>query len=590
MNNSNATQVASLDQTPRPSSAESIAADQILLVHKNIPGVLFATALATVPIAIIMWNSGQREAVVFWVLLQVAVIIVRAGHHYSFKPDEATTERVFQYGRSGLWMVGLAGGGWGLAGVLFFDPQLTSGYSYVILTLVCMISGSMSAISSAPHVYNVFACLTMLPFIITMAILGSGVYTVMSIVAPLYLGINIVFSRNLRSAVKESLTLKYQNMELVENLQIQTEFANKANEDKSRFLAAASHDIRQPLHAANLFVDAMELEVNNDRQRYVLGGIRRGMDSVSELFDSLLDISSIDTKITPVSKSDFNLGELMAHLDTALQIEAQQKNIELNFFDCDYRIHTDHVLLERILSNLIVNAVNYTYKGRVEVFCKRVGADKVEVHIKDTGIGIKLEDQESVFKEFYQINNAERDRSKGLGLGLAIVNRLTALLEISMSLTSKIDQGTEFTLELDLSTSQEQLQSPTQTTFHSSKLDGLLVLVVDNEADIIEGLTLVLTNWGCDVLNAGSSEEAIEQVLQNKPDFVISDFRMPGKMDGIDLINEIRVIDADINGIIISGDTGQGIIKKSQDHEVILLKKPVKPVQLNMAINRLIKN
>lgn len=572
------------------SSEESIEADQLRLVHKNIPTVLLAHSMACVPLAIVMWGAGLRSSVIAWLALHYSVILARLVHHYSFKPDHASAESVLSYGRTNLFFIAMAGGVWGLAGVLFFDSDLLAAYSFLILTQVCIISGSMNATSSIPPAYNVFATLTMSPVIVVTFLQDSAYFKSMSIGALIYLIITMYFSRNLSHAIRESLILKYQNMKLVKDLQTQTEFANKANDEKSRFLATASHDIRQPLHAANLFADAMEMEVNNNNQRYILGGIRRGLDTVSELFDALLDISSIDNKVTPVSKSDFNLSQQISYLLNGLKANAKQKNIMLRFYDCDYMVHCDRILLERILSNLILNAIHYTSEGEVTVYAEKANEHTLLLHIKDTGIGIKQEDQNSIFKEFVQLDNTERDRSKGLGLGLAIVHRLTTLLEIPLTLRSEINLGTDFILELPLSTAKPTEIRPTQHLPQNNRLDGLTILVVDNEIEIIKGLSLLLKNWGCKVMIAYTSIDAFEQASVSKPDFIISDFRMPGTLDGIDLINKIRATYPEIDGLIVSGDTGHEILAKSQKYNIMLLKKPVKPVQLNMAISRTVKH
>jgi len=569
-------------------SEQAIAVDQILLVRKNIPAVLVSSLIGCIPLLLVLWNNGLREPIALWLMLHYGVILIRAVHHYSFKPDEESPASVLRYGRTNLFLISLSGSIWGSAGVLFFSPDQVGTYTFLLLTLVCLISGSMNAISSMPPAYNLYASLTILPIVVVAFLQGTSFYMLMSVGVFMYLLLTIHFSRNLSRAIIENLNLKYTNMALVNDLQIQTELEKKANQEKSRFLAATSHDVRQPLHAVNLFADAMDQELSTDNQRYLLGGIRRGLSNVSRLFDALLDISSIDAKVSPIAKSNFQLSQLLENLIVPLQLKARQKKITLQVRDCDYPVYTDRMLLERILGNLISNAVNYTEQGSVEIYAERFGENEVHLHIKDTGIGISQEDQKLVFEEFIQINNPERDRTKGYGLGLAIVQRLIALLDIPLQLQSKLSQGTKFTLQLPLGELQQVNSSHYSTKTVNQELAQLVVLAVDNEADILEGLTIVLKNWGCTVHTAGTVEQAEQKFAKIKPDLVISDFRMPGPRDGIDMISKISKTYADINGIIISGDTGIETLRKAQRHNIMLLHKPIKPVQLHMAISRII--
>lgn len=581
-------QVEHIEIPESPTNQESIALDQTLMVRKNTPAMLLSNLIGAIPLVVVMLNNGLKTQVLIWLSLHVTLIIVRSVHHFSSSLDVASREDVAKYRRTSIKLIAASGFVWGAAGVLFFKPDLVGPYSFLILTLVCMVSGSMNAASSLPSAFPWFASLTMLPIIVLTLLQGSSFYILMSIAALVYLLMTLIFSRNLSQTIRQSLSLKYANSSLVGDLQVQTELANKANQDKSRFLAAASHDVRQPLHAVNLFADAMEQELTTKDQHYMLGGIRRGLDSVGELFDALLDISSIDAQLTPISKSSFGLAELMEDLLGRLETEAKRKGIALSIGNCQVRVYTDRVLLERILGNLLGNAVNYTEAGEISVFTNHISDTTLALHIKDTGPGIAEEHLEYVFEEFAQVNNPERDRSKGLGLGLAIVRRLAALLEVPLRLDSKLSHGTEFVLELPVAQGTESKRVPEYNFGAASSLQNLVVLIVDNEADILEGLGILLEKWGCNVLAANSAEQAIELAKNNELNLVISDFRMPGQRDGVDLISEIRKQQPNVRGLIVSGDSSDDMIQKARLGKILVLNKPVKPVQLNMAISRTI--
>ncbi len=578
-----------LNQTAR-NNQQAIQVDKTLLVYKNIPAVLISNLLGCIPLAFIVWNTGAKTAVVVWLVLHCGLIMVRAVHQYTFQPASASAASVLRYGKINLLFIGLAGGIWGLTGLLFFDPDVVTIYSFLVLTLVCMISGSMSAISSLPPAYIIFSSLTMGPLIVITLIQGTAFYTLMGIGALAYLFMTILFSRNLNRAIHDSLTLKYENLDLFESLRIQTEAAEKANLDKSRFLAAASHDVRQPLHAINLFAHVLEDQLDRDDQRNNLAGVQRGLNSLSELFDALLDVSKIDANVTRVNKTHFRLDEMVTHVISLFENNAREKGIEMSHYDCQHLVHTDHGLLEQILTNLLGNAVRYTHQGRVEVFCDQITDNTLTLHVKDSGIGIAETDLDSIFDEFTQLNNPERDRNKGLGLGLAITHRLTNLLQLPLKVSSEPFSGSDFTVQIQLSHKQIQPLVAKMPVSISKHLAGLKILVVDNEEEIVTGLQLLLKSWQCQVSTSHSTTDALQVTHSGtQPDLVITDYRMPGELTGLELIQSLRQQHPNLAGLIVTGDTSPHIPLKAQKHNLMLLHKPVKPAQLHIAITQTLK-
>lgn len=572
------------------SKQQTIAVDKILLVYKNIPTVLISNLLCCIPLVFTAWNTGVRTPVIVWLALHYGLILIRAVHQYTFQPTAATTASILHYGKINLLFIGLAGSIWGLAGLLFFDPDMVTTYSFLVLTLVCMISGSMSAISSLPPAYTIFSALTMGPITVITLLQGTAFYTLMGIGSLVYLFMTIIFSRNLNQAIHDSLTLKYANMELVENLRVQTEVAEKANLDKSRFLAAASHDVRQPLHAMSLFTHALEYQLDSKDQKHSLAGVQRGLDSLGELFDALLDVSRIDANVTPINKTHFRLDAVIDHVASLFENDTLEKGIELIFHDCQHAVHTDQVLLEQILTNLISNAVRYTNRGEIEVFCDVAPNNTLTLHVKDTGIGIEETALDSIFEEFTQLNNPERNRNKGMGLGLAICRRLANLLQLQLKAQSQPDVGSDFSVQIPLSHQQIPPSPPKTSANNYKQLAGLKILVVDNEKEIITGIQLLLENWQCQVWASHSTTDAL-QIIQSgiQPDLIITDYRMPGKLTGLDLIHSIRYHHPNIDGLIVTGDTSSDIPLKAQQRKLTMLRKPVRPIQLHMAITEILK-
>jgi len=437
---------------PNPTNSQQIiAVDKILLAYKNMPTVLIANLLCCLPLFFTAWDTGIRTTAIIWLAIHFGLITVRILHHFSFNPASASVDSILRYGKINLVLIALTGAIWGLTGWIFFDPDAITVYSFLILTLLCVNSGSMSAVSSIPPAYVIFSSLAMGPIIFITLTQGTSFYNLMGLGALVYLIMTIIFTRNLNQSIHSSLVLKYENLGLVENLKVQTEAAQKANLDKSRFLAAASHDVRQPLHAINLFTHALEHQLDHPDQKSSLAGVQRGLDSLGELFDALLDVSRIDSHITPINKTHFKLDTLISDVISMFESDALNKSIELIHYDCQHPVHTDKALLEQILTNIIGNAIRYTQQGNVQVFCDQLNNDTLILHIKDTGIGIDKADLDSIFQEFTQLNNPERNRNKGLGLGLAITRRLTTLLQLQLNVQSQLNVGSDFCIKIPLS-------------------------------------------------------------------------------------------------------------------------------------------
>ena len=568
-----------------------IQVDKILLTYKNMPVLFLGNLVGAIPLTVVVWNSGVKTVSMVWLLIHMLVILIRASHYYFSRLQTASVEQIYRYNRWGTFFVSLAGLVWGASGIAFFDANDVPTYSFLILTLVCMVSGSMSSLASQRHAFPIFAMCTMLPIVGITLSQNVAFYYWMGSAALFYVVLTLIFHRNLYKAIDASLVLKYENSDLVENLKVQTEMAEKLNRDKSRFLASASHDLRQPLHAVNLFTEALENSDQTDQQRKILGHVRNGLDSMSELFDALLDISDMDANSTPVNKSHFHLQQLIEKLVERSGLDMSSKKVALSYRDCDHVLYSDSVLVERILGNLLSNAVRYTKQGQIEIFTSPGETGFLNMHVKDTGIGIQSDEIDNIFEEFRQLDNPERDRSKGLGLGLAIVRRLARQLEIPIEVTSKIGVGTEFKIRLpigDKSLAYEQIGANNSLT---NDLTGSSILIVDNEVEIISGMKEVLENWGCEVETCTSTSDALHFIRKgNRPDILISDFRMPGDLNGIELITAINQIVPDIPALVVSGDTGQELLQEVHRNKLILLHKPIKPVQLHIALMQLVKN
>jgi signal transduction histidine kinase/FixJ family two-component response regulator len=381
----------------------------------------------------------------------------------------------------------------------------------------------------------------------------------------------------------------YANLERkVEERTHQLKLANLA---KSRFLAAASHDLRQPLHALNLFVAQLRAETNLGERREIVGRIETAVAAMNELFNALLDMSKLDAGVIAPNVVEFPVLRLLNRIETTFAATAREKGLRLRIVSSTAWLRSDPILLERILLNLVSNAVRYTAQGGVVVGCRhRDGHLRIEVC--DSGIGIPEDQQRTVFSEFYQLAGPQRE-NEGLGLGLAIVDRLCGLLDHSIELTSRIGQGSRFAVSVPLAAAPHEVAALVESGPIVDPVRGKLVVVIDDDALVLESMHGLLRCWGCSVVTAGTESEALMRLAAFKrpPDLIISDFRLGNGKTGITVIERLRAaLDASIPAFLISGDTAPERLREASAGGHYLLHKPVPPMTLRAMVSQLLRN
>jgi signal transduction histidine kinase/CheY-like chemotaxis protein len=362
-----------------------------------------------------------------------------------------------------------------------------------------------------------------------------------------------------------------------------------ANLAKSRFLAAASHDLRQPLHALNLFVTQLRRETDQAEQARLVERIDASVAAMNELFSALLDISKLDAGVVTPSVSDFPVDDLLKRIEMTFAAAAREKGLRLRVISNRAFIRSDFILLERILLNLVSNAIRYTVGGGVMVGCRRRG-DTLRIEVWDSGIGIPEDQRSSIFREFYQLPAAERDRSGGLGLGLAIVDRLCRLLGHPIELISQLGRGSRFVVVVATAPRRRLTEQPLETV--TDQTMGKLVLVIDDDALVLDSMRGALKSWGCNVVTASSGAAALACLaeLERTPDLIISDYRLADGDNGIRAIERLRkALSAPVPAFLISGDTAPERLREARASGYYLLHKPVLPITLRATISQLLK-
>lgn len=370
------------------------------------------------------------------------------------------------------------------------------------------------------------------------------------------------------------------------------EEAELAALSKSKFLAAASHDLRQPLQSLFLFAGALHGHALTERGQEVLDHLERGLEVMKSLLDSLLDVSRLDAGVVHPELEDFPVAALLDHIDAGYGALARGKGLDWSVGACPAVVRSDRVLLGRMLRNLIENAIRYTEHGGVEVRCETADGH-LHLVVHDTGIGIAEDQIALIFDEFHQVGNPERDRSQGLGLGLAIVDRIARLLDHRVSVESRLGEGAVFRIAVPLGAAGEA-SSPLPTVSAAAAAAAVgerLAVLIDDDAIVLMGLQAMLEEWGYDVQAAASPAQAMDKLRARgrAPDVIIADYRLREGEVGTDAILAIRALfGVEVPGIVVTGETGPDCQRDAARHGFDLMHKPVSPRQLNTALERLL--
>lgn len=381
-------------------------------------------------------------------------------------------------------------------------------------------------------------------------------------------------------------TFESRAMELSLNAQLSEALARAeaASRAKTRFLASASHDLRQPLHTLSLFAAALTMQPLDRKSADIAQKMNEAMEELSQELDALLDISKLDAGVVRPSFEDVDVPRLLRRLCDTHQPLAQRKGLALKL-DCvaSASVHADRAMLERIVRNLLDNAIKYTEHGTVTLSAE-VCEEGCTIAVTDTGRGIPAAEQGLVFEEFYQIGNPERDRRKGLGLGLSIVQRLASLTGARLSMASAEGEGSRFQLIVPLAQSSAEALVPASAR---PRLSGLRVLVVDDETGVRLAMRALLEALGCRVTDASDFDSAVDTAKREAPDVVLADWRLGGDRDGIDVIRAVRLIAPGTPALLVSGDTAPARLREAERAGIPLLHKPVPVSTLTAEIARL---
>lgn len=399
----------------------------------------------------------------------------------------------------------------------------------------------------------------------------------------------LLMAGRIRQMLTQSMQVREDNDLLVAQLRKQVALVEAANAEKSRFLGAASHDLRQPMHALGLFASALERDLRSTAHYPNVISMVRAVDALEDSFGAMLDVSRLDAGVVQPTLQTFPIRDVYRRLHMHCAGQADERGLSLRFKAGGKLVTSDPQLLERILSNLIHNSIRYTHAGGVVVVTRERGP-QTSIEVWDTGVGIASENLPKIFDEFYQVENAGRDRTRGLGMGLSIVKRLVLLLAHQLEVKSTPDRGSVFRVLLRRT---ELAELPSMVlgadTIPAALDEDRTVLVIDDEEAVRRGMNELLSSWGFAVLLAGSIAEACAAVRRHSGviDVVVSDLRLAGDEDGLQAIVEVRQqYGAPLPALLITGDTSPEQVKRVHESGHAVLFKPVRARDLFSALRR----
>ncbi|MEJ0036078.1 MAG: hybrid sensor histidine kinase/response regulator [Gammaproteobacteria bacterium] len=480
----------------------------------------------------------------------------------------------------------------GAGAIWMMDASHQDTQIIALLVIFAVTGGAVGAMAAYPPAFFTFYFAISIAPAVWLFALGDTWHMIIGVLFVLWFAAVAEQARRSSAQFTESIRLRLENQDLVQDLRREKAVAEEANVAKSRFLASASHDLRQPVHAMSLFVAALRAHEMNPEARGLLDHIETSVRSLSGLFGGLLDISRLDAGVVEVRRTAFAIQPIVNRVCKDYQSEAARKGLTLRVRATRAFVDSDPILFERILRNIVANAVSYTDRGAVLVGCRR-NSQRLRVQVWDTGHGIEPHERPLVFQEFYQIGNPERDRTRGVGLGLAIVKRLTLLLDHPLELRSEAGKGTCFSIDVPLGSTPAGVPDILSRGSLAPAAQGSgLVLVVDDEAAIQIAMKSLLQNWGYSVIAAGSFAEMMERIATNTivPRLIICDYRLRENETGSTVIERLRnEYNDEIPGMLITGDTAPDRLKEAQASGYLLLHKPVPNDRLREAIEELIR-
>jgi signal transduction histidine kinase len=585
-----------------PALVRRARCDQVATLYRHGDLTSVSMGLGAVIFCGVMWEEAPHALLAGWAALVALNQLWRTAllrRWRRVRPGPAAVARWGLY-----WATGstIAGALWGAAAVILFPASL----AHQALLIVCLFGVVMGGLNLTavykPSFYG-FVLPALVPLIVRVALAGDHVHLFTAGVLAVVLGFVVGFGHRLNDVLTHSLTIRYENLDLISELKDRTRAAlearaaaEAADRAKSQLLAAASHDLRQPLHALGLYAAALAARARDSEWQPLVDNVQGGIAALELQFGQLLDLSRLEAGALQPERCDVPLAPLLARIAEEFAPQAAARGLALRVARTGLAVNSDPALLERIVGNLVANAVRYTRRGGVVIGARRRGRHAAIV-VADTGIGIAAAELPRIFEEFYQVADARAPVArKGMGLGLAIVRRFADLLEHRVDARSQPGRGSCFTVLVPRAA---MLRASRAAIAHArparprarARLAGRLIAVLDDDPAAIDAMRALFATWRADVAGATSIDALLDDIgrYAQYPDLVVADLRLAGRQSGVDAIARLQdELGTPTPAIIVTGDTSLAAAQAVRDAGLPLLAKPVDPVALEDAAIELI--
>lgn len=566
------------------------AAEQVRAQYRSMPGAFIGSTVIATLLAAMLYGRLETRVLLGWLACVYVLSCCRFLLWHGFNRGARQPEESVRWRRRAVLGAAVSGLLWGVAGVVLHVPGSLSYQLFVLLSVMALGFGSIYISTSIMQSFLAFACpafiLAALPF------LRDGDTLHVAIGATVLIGLALVcrYAAGLSARFLESVQVRRQNLDLVAELRRQKATAEQANSAKSRFLAVATHELRQPLHALALFVQALRESPAAAHERQLVTNIGRSVDAMEELFDSLLDISRLDAGTVSPRVESFALASVFERVRQEYAPVAHQKGLSLAVMPTSGCIRSDPALLARIVGNLVANALSYTDAGGVVVGCRRAGSH-LRIEVWDSGRGIPADKQQEIFREFAQLDPLARAGRQGLGLGLAIVERLTQLLGHTIQVRSAPGRGSVFSVTLPRAAASDRPGPPVE--IHTvPDLAGALILLIDADPAVLEAMETLLGRWRCGVISARSGPEMREKLsfARRVPDLLIADYHSSAAERALAAVEMLRSeFNTDIPALLLTADSDVDVARVFELHGLPVLHKPLSPARLRTLVGNLLR-
>ena len=576
-------------------------AECVRLTFAQLPNVALGAMITSLLVAWIAHHEVATSRVLCWLAAVWLNAVGRLVLFWRFKQRRRSNDELGQWRTMLFAAMGVAGA---VYGSIILLPSHEPSMLYLAIASLAVaghVAAGTQALVALPRVLVISLSSVLTPLVWVSSTSSSTDVQLFNVMYATYVIGVLAMSRQNYRTLRASLRLRYENLDLAKALAQRnaTEAAARAEaeaagRDKTRFLAAASHDLRQPMHALAMFVSALKAEALAARSEHLVGRIDATVDALQQQLDSLLDISRLDAGVITAQPRAFEVRSVARQIETVFAAVAQQKGLRLRVMTPPLWLSADPDMVAQIVRNLVANAIRYTARGTVLVAFRRRG-EHVRIQVWDTGVGIPEDQYTEIFREFHQLGNPQRNRTQGVGLGLAIVARLARLLQTRVEVRSQLGRGSVFWFDIPAAASATAVPRSTSATlppFPAQAVNhaeiALSILIIDDDALVRESMSLLLQSWGHRVVEAINLDTSVAAVTQHaRFDIIITDFRLPQQQTAFDLLTAVAAVAPLPPVLVITGETAPAQIRLIHAAGHRVLHKPVGPDVLRQALMEL---